>query len=88
MKSIDFLVKVIDNWGDLAFAYRLALYLQEKYQIRFFCDDVHLFEQFYEKNGGNMKIFPLERFESLIPSETVCNFFDAPIPFPHLHAHG
>jgi len=87
MKSIDFLVKIIDNWGDLAFAYRLALQMQTERKIRFFCDDWHLFEQFYEKNGGSMEIYTLEAYASMIPSERICNFFDAPIPFSHLHTH-
>jgi|GEM_PF-1347623 len=86
MKTVDFLVKIIDNWGDLAFAYRLALQMQRKRNIRFFCDDIQLFEQFHTKNGGNMEIFSLDTYTWKIPSKRICNFFDAEIPFSHLHA--
>ncbi len=91
MDSIDIFCSVIDNYGDIGFAYRLAKSLKKKdknLKIRLFLDDLISFNKINNKVNINkknqiidnieyinIKNFEKEDYLSIIPSQVVIETF-------------
>lgn len=91
VKTIDFYVSVIDNYGDMGFAVNLAQTLHARYPhmaFRFFCDNENLFRKFFPDSvPGWIGYFSLEiltQSNTPTPSSMICSFFDYKIPKEYL----
>ncbi len=92
-KTLDFLVTVIDNFGDTGFALDLAesvLSERPDWNVRFFSDDRGLFDRLTDgRTHTKVSYFELSEYENSEPSASVISFFDRRLPearfakFPH-----
>ena len=80
MKTLDILVKAIDNFGDFGFALDLSeaiLFENPDTEIRFFGDNVELFSLLTQgKISQKIVYHPLENYTKSPPSDTVILCFD------------
>lgn len=93
----DIFCKVIDNYGDIGVAARLARQLVNEYQVtvRLWVDDLHAFQRLWpdihveadtqSSQGVEVRIWR-ESFAAVIPAQVVIEAFGCALPAAYLHA--
>lgn len=79
-RTVDFLVRAIDNFGDVGFALDLGeslLFLRPEWRVRFFCDDRGVFDRLtLGMPHPKMEYRNLGEYRNFQPSSAVISFFD------------
>ncbi len=90
-RVLDFLVTVVDNYGDTGFALDLAeslLSVRSGWKIRFFSDDRAIYDRLTDgRPHPNVEYRDLSEYENVTPSSAIVSFFDRKLPEAHLAAH-